>query len=156
VCFDFDDVLAVSVWPEPGIGEPIPEGLDMLKHYQDEDYRVFIHTSRQWADQHQIEVWLHDFLGLDRALQVQVICGKPLAGLYIDDRGFRFEREGAAEGGDRERLGETVRKALRHSNLKDEGLIALARLQASAAPVDETDIVDPDIELQLQEWEEMD
>jgi hypothetical protein len=92
VAFDFDGTLAIGIWPEPGIGEPIWDGLRMLQHYQDKGYRVLIHTSRAWHAHPDIERWLKQRLGADRMRRVQIICGKPLAGLYIDDRGHKFER----------------------------------------------------------------
>lgn len=93
VCFDFDDTLAEAIWPKPGIGAPIREGLDMLKWYQSKGYRIFIYTGRHWGDQNEIEKFLFYQLGATRSRKIQVICGKPLAGLYVDDRGYRFERE---------------------------------------------------------------
>lgn len=90
VVFDFDGVLAEPIWPEPGIGTPIPEGLDMLRHYQGRGFRILIHTSRHWADMEMIRAWLVKRLGYEAA-GIVVVCGKPLAQLYVDDRAERFE-----------------------------------------------------------------
>lgn len=90
VVFDFDGVLAVPVWPDPGIGEPIYSGLEMLKHYHRRGFRILIHTARHWADMEMIRAWLVRQLA-ELSAGVVVICGKPLAQLYVDDRAFRFE-----------------------------------------------------------------
>jgi hypothetical protein len=132
VVFDFDDTLAEGVWPLPGVGPPIPEGLDMLRYYQDQGHRIMIHTARHWAGQHDIELFLLEQLGLERALQIQVICGKPLGALYIDDRGFRFEREEGVQAGQR---------------VPDEPKLPSSppRTVRRGALFDEPDIVDPEL-----------
>ena len=88
VLFDLDGVLAVSIWPDRHIGPPIREGIRMLKHYAEQGYKIVVYTSRPWHDQPLIRDWVKVESGFD----VEVICGKPLATLYIDDRAVRFER----------------------------------------------------------------
>jgi len=92
ICFDFDGVLAEPIWPDPGIGAPIEEGLQLLKYLYSCGFEVIIHTARHWASWRDIRAWVMSHTGID----VHVVCGKPLAQLYIDDRGYRFE---PAEGG---------------------------------------------------------
>jgi hypothetical protein len=88
VIFDFDGVLAVPIWPDRRIGPAIQEGINMLQHYAEQGFKIVIFTSRPWHDQPFIKDWVEFESGVD----VEVICGKPLATLYIDDRAVRFER----------------------------------------------------------------
>lgn len=87
VIFDFDGVLAEAIWPDPGIGEPIEAGVELLQDYLRRGYRVMVWTSRHWDQQQEIEDWLLGVIGE----HIPVLCGKPLAALYIDDRAWRFE-----------------------------------------------------------------
>lgn len=87
ISFDFDDTLARSVWPEPGIGDPIPDGLSLLEFYFRNGYRIWVFTARHWADHADIVTWLDSHAP---GMVDQVICGKPLASLYVDDRAMRF------------------------------------------------------------------
>lgn len=83
---DLDGTLAENIW-EPGqaksfIGEPLDHGVNQLMKLYLEGYRIVIFTSRSWQDQVMIEAWLvaHEIPFN------QVICGKPLATIYIDDK----------------------------------------------------------------------
>lgn len=89
VVFDLDGTIAGSVWPEREIlGAPIKEGVRMLKYYANLGYTIIVHTARRKADEDMIWAWIkHNQLPVDR-----VICEKPIAGLYVDDRGYKFER----------------------------------------------------------------
>ena len=87
VCVDFDGTLAERVWPDRGMGEPIPDGIDALKHYKARGYFIAIHTARSWNDHGQIMEWLRDH-ELDAYVDT-IVCGKPVAGLYIDDRAWQ-------------------------------------------------------------------
>lgn len=86
VCVDFDGTICERVWPDIGMGEPIPAGIDALKHYKDRGYFIAIYTARSWNDHDKIVGWLRE-QGLDGWVDT-VICGKPVAGLYIDDRAW--------------------------------------------------------------------
>lgn len=90
VSFDFDGVLAQPIWPEMGIGEPIQMGLDLLAAYWGHGCRIIVFTSRHWADYEMIRGWLEFRVP---GMVDQVICGKPLASLYIDDRAVKFPLE---------------------------------------------------------------
>ena len=79
---DLDGTLAVSVWPEPGIGEPIRHNVAKLKELKARNYKVVIHTSRGWEHYAPIEAWLESHgIPFDK-----IVCGKLLARVYIDDR----------------------------------------------------------------------
>lgn len=90
VAFDFDGTLAEGTWPSPTIGAPIAEGLNLLRKYADDGYEVIIHTARPKAHEAMIWGWL-DALKLGTVVY-DVICGKPRADIYIDDKAQRFER----------------------------------------------------------------
>jgi hypothetical protein len=86
VCFDFDGTLTTDTWPRPEIGAPIPEGIAALRHFYDEGFSVFIHTARPESHKSEIVFWLAQ-QGVKRCVY-DVICGKPIADLYVDDRSW--------------------------------------------------------------------
>jgi hypothetical protein len=90
VVFDLDGTLAESVWPDRGsIGDPIPEGVEMLKHYAGLGYSVVIDTARRPIDKDMIWAWVRKHrLPVDRVRTGRKI----VAGLYVDDRAHRFTR----------------------------------------------------------------
>lgn len=89
VCFDLDGTLAEPTWPSPTIGEPIPEGVALLAEYVEKDCAILVYTSRPASHRGAIWKWLQG-----NGIEVyDVITDKPLAGLYVDDRALRFERE---------------------------------------------------------------
>ena len=85
---DLDGTLAEALW-EPGqtksfIGDPIDHGINQVNNLRVEGYRIVIFTSRSWQDYNMIISWLTEHeVPFD-----QVICGKPLGSVYIDDRGI--------------------------------------------------------------------
>jgi hypothetical protein len=91
ICFDFDGVLAEETWPNPVIGKPIAEGLELLHGYASKGYGLIIHTARPASHAPAIWTWLQ--AQHVKHLVHDVVTGKPRANLYIDDRGFRFERD---------------------------------------------------------------
>ena len=86
IAFDFDGVLATPAWPYESIGEPIEEGIALFNHYLAKGYKPFVFTSRSWHQKPDIEDWCWTHIGV----RVEVVCGKPLATMYIDDRAVRF------------------------------------------------------------------
>jgi hypothetical protein len=85
VTVDLDGTIAQGVWPvRRQIGEPISEGVAILKHYAELGYSICIYTARPWGDAPLIWEWVykHD-LPVDK-----VWCEKPPASLYIDDRAY--------------------------------------------------------------------
>jgi hypothetical protein len=79
---DFDGVIAESIWPDRGIGEPMWDNIQKLLDVYHSGHEIIIHTARPWSDKGQLEAWLdkHD-IPYDG-----IICGKLLAIKYIDDR----------------------------------------------------------------------
>jgi hypothetical protein len=86
VCIDFDGTIAERVWPDRGMGEPIPDGVAALKHYKERGFFIGIYTARSWNDHAEIMGWLQRH-GLADCVDT-IVCGKPVAGLYIDDRAW--------------------------------------------------------------------
>lgn len=83
---DFDSTIARKVWPQEGIGEPLPGVKEALDKLQDKGYKVVIYTSRHWGDITAIENWLEDHqIKINR-----IECGKVLLKLYIGDEAVRF------------------------------------------------------------------
>lgn len=86
VCFDLDGTLAEDTWPNPNIGEPIGSMVDLLKSYSEQGYAIVIFTARPATHSDRIWEWVH-FNGLSDVVY-NVVTDKPLAGIYVDDRGY--------------------------------------------------------------------
>ena len=84
VCLDFDGVLDRDA-----------EGaVDFILECLGSGYRVVINSVR--CERPQAEEAIHSWLGRhlpDEARQIRVVHKKPLADLYIDNKGFRFSGE---------------------------------------------------------------
>jgi len=87
LAIDLDGTLAEPLWtpdnPTSSIGEPIERNVAKLRAAHEAGYKIVIHTSRGWSDYRAIESWL---LHWDIPFR-NIVCGKVLAALYIDDRG---------------------------------------------------------------------
>lgn len=94
VVFDLDGTLAEDTFPKPHIGRPIDKGVRWLRHYAEAGHAITIYTARPESHATNIWNWLGEH-GLDEFVY-HVVCGKPLAGLYVDDRAVRFERDEAS------------------------------------------------------------
>jgi hypothetical protein len=92
LCVDLDGTLAEPVWtpenPTTDIGDPIWRNVAKLEEAVAVGYKVVIHTSRPDTDYQNIEKWLNHWQIPWKAIRT----GKPLAALYIDDRG-RFSED---------------------------------------------------------------
>lgn len=84
IAIDLDGTLAKPTYPSPEIGEPIQKMVDAVLEYHALGHELFIFTSRPESHRYDIEAWLREH-GLDRVFY-DVVCGKPRASLYIDDR----------------------------------------------------------------------
>lgn len=86
VCLDFDGVIAdYCGWRgEDVLGEPLEGAREFVQKLIDSGYEVVIHSARAAV---RIEEWLvkHQFPD-----SVQISIKKPIAIVYIDDRGLRF------------------------------------------------------------------
>lgn len=83
---DFDNVIARSIFPKPGIGEIMPGAEEALWNLQEQGWKVVVWTARPWSDYENIEHWLND----QNLPFSRIICGKPLVRWLIDDRNIEF------------------------------------------------------------------
>jgi hypothetical protein len=90
---DLDGTLAEPVWtpenPTSQIGSPIWSNVVKLLEAVEAGYKVIIHTSRADTDYESIESWLNHY----EIPFKEIRTGKPLASLYIDDRGRHADAE---------------------------------------------------------------
>lgn len=88
VLFDLDGTLAEGTWPSPKIGKPIQKGINLAREIRSQGYECIIFTSRPLSHHEAIAEWVHDN-GLDDVFY-DIICNKPRALAYIDDRAITF------------------------------------------------------------------
>jgi hypothetical protein len=86
VVFDLDGTLAEATWPSNHIGNPIQEGIELMLHYSSLGFGIVIHTARPASHEKRIWKWLRE-LGLQNVV-FDVVTGKPLGWLYVDDRSY--------------------------------------------------------------------
>ena len=103
VAVDLDGVLAENQWPDPAIGKPIKEGIALVIHYANQGNEVIIYTARPESHATRIWKWL-EMVGLHNDVY-DVVCGKPRAGLYVDDRCWNPIEEEPDDGWIRRALG---------------------------------------------------
>jgi len=93
VAIDLDATLCESSYPDYIPHHPLPNARRGVLDIKRGGYKVIIYTSRPWAHYRQIEDWLLKHkIPFDR-----IVCGKLLAKIYIDDRGYRFTSWGKDE-----------------------------------------------------------
>ena len=88
ISFDLDGTLAEPTWPEPRIGNPIPQGVALLKEMFGKGYECIIFTSRPAGHREAIAAWLFEHRLTDYVYDI--VTGKPRALAYIDDRAITF------------------------------------------------------------------
>lgn len=90
-CVDLDGTLAEPIWtpqnPTTEIGRPIARNVIKLASLHNAGYKIVIHTSRPDTDYEAIEMWLNHYGLPFKAIRT----GKPLAAIYVDDRGVHSE-----------------------------------------------------------------
>ena len=87
VVFDLDGTLSEPTWPSNHVGPPIQDGIELLLEYSSRGYAIVIHTARPVSHEARIWGWLVE-VGLQNVV-FNVICGKPLGAMYVDDKSFR-------------------------------------------------------------------
>jgi hypothetical protein len=84
---DFDNTVSRMIWPEDGCGEAIPGAIDSLQRLQDQGWKICIYTARPWTDHIALEQWFKD-----QGFQPDnMLFGKPLLRLMVDDSAYRFQ-----------------------------------------------------------------
>lgn len=87
IAVDFDNTVATQVWPQEGIGQPLPYVKEAFDRLSAKGYKIIIYTSRHWGDITALENWFEDHqIKIDR-----IECGKMLVRFYIGDEAFRFK-----------------------------------------------------------------
>lgn len=67
---------------ERSLAEPVPGARAALERFREDGWRIIIHTARSWAEYEMTMEWLYDNgISFD-----QLIMGKPIATIVIDDR----------------------------------------------------------------------
>jgi 5'(3')-deoxyribonucleotidase len=91
ICLDFDGVIHNPYDRTPGyrMGQPVPGALDALRELS-KTHSIVIHTSRcqSDADFDHVYDWLRYF-GFYQYVDA-ISLTKPLADVYVDDKGYRF------------------------------------------------------------------
>jgi hypothetical protein len=91
VVIDFDGTIAEGVWPSPRIGKPMGKGIAILIYYASQGREVIVHTARPESHKERIFAWLR-MAGLQDHVY-DVVCGKPVADIYIDDKAWNPWKE---------------------------------------------------------------
>lgn len=88
ICIDFDGTLHDPRNRLPGykMGQPVPGARDALRMLNIRGYDVVVCTAR--PDVEHVRQWL-SFFGMLRYV-CEVTHEKPMADLYVDDKGYRF------------------------------------------------------------------
>ena len=106
ICFDFDGVLAAyDEWENGKIGDPLPEGIRLAQLCEKQGYKIVINTCRTHP-QHGAGNQREQFLAIKKWLYDNKVSydwvemkGKPIADVYVDDRGLKFEQKAGHQGG---------------------------------------------------------
>lgn len=88
VAVDFDGVLAEPTWPSPYLGKADPAALDLVRHYHHAGCQVVVFTARPVSHHDRIWRWLEDYDVYGCVYDVTNV--KPVAGVYFDDRAYRW------------------------------------------------------------------
>lgn len=85
---DFDGVIAESIYPvRQGIGPLIPGSREYIRRLREDGHSVTINTARSWGEAQAVRNYLADHeIPYD-----DLVMGKHLSKLLIDDRVLRFE-----------------------------------------------------------------
>lgn len=91
IAFDFDGVLHHhdgTNEPEPN-GRPVEGAVEMVRDLAERGYRLVVHTCRAAKGLPHI-IGVMDWMERHGFPRLPVVSMKPVAALYVDDRGFRF------------------------------------------------------------------
>lgn len=87
VCVDFDGTLAAFPIDFPKLEPPIPGAVDLYNLCRDQGRTFYVMSARPRSHDKLVREWL-----LDHGFKLAIfVTEKPVAGIYIDDRGYRFK-----------------------------------------------------------------
>lgn len=86
-CFDFDGVICFIDDDEYALRSPNYDTFNIMHALIDTGHTVIIHTGRHIDKLHVTKMWLEKY----RVPYDHLQFGKPVADLYIDDKGLKFE-----------------------------------------------------------------
>jgi len=69
------------------LAKPIPESITQINTLFDEGNTIIIYTARTWMEFEMTTAWLKQH----NVKYTQLIMGKPIGDIWIDDRAVRFE-----------------------------------------------------------------
>ena len=101
ICFDFDGVLAsYDEWKDGEIGKPLIGGITLAQLCDSKGYKIVVNTCRthpkhggrsaQKEQYIKIAKWLYEN---NVPFDYIEMYGKPVADVYVDDRGLYFNQE---------------------------------------------------------------
>ena len=91
VAIDWDDTLVGYKKYEP-VGDWLPGAVDALRELRRRRLTIVIHSCRANYDEGRAEILAKlAEIGMHESSRLRIAEGKPLAVLYIDDRGHQFD-----------------------------------------------------------------
>lgn len=91
ICLDFDGTIHDPDNREPGyrMGKPVEGALEAVQYLLSQGHTLMIHSARVQSHPQRTHVnqWL-DYFGFPKELEC--VVEKPLADIYVDDKGYRF------------------------------------------------------------------
>src|SRR6266496_1086543 len=90
---DVDGTLAEPLWtpdnPTKDIGPPIPKNIAKALKLYYAGYKLTVWSSRPWSDYLRVERWCER----NKLPVRRILLGKPLGGVYCDDRAVNADAE---------------------------------------------------------------
>lgn len=90
VCLDFDGVLHDAAHPVAGrkMGPPVDGAFEAVRALQRDGHDLIVQTARVMNEDRALHV--HDWLSYWGFPPLHISIGKPMADVYLDDKGLRF------------------------------------------------------------------
>lgn len=86
--FDLDFTLCTEEKTfERSLAKPIQANIDIANELYGKGHTIIIFTARGWAEYKMTEHWLNN----NKVSYHQLICGKPLYDVFVDDRAMNVK-----------------------------------------------------------------